>query len=181
MSEFELQPTLTGKLVELRPLRLEDFSEVFKAASDPSIWEQHPEPNRYKREVFQKFFDGAMESRGAFAVIERKSGKIIGSSRYYDYDPTRREIVIGYSFLEREFWGKGYNREMKSMMLDHAFRFVDRVRFEVGETNFRSQKALRNIGAEMIGKVELPGLDGRMLPCLIFAITKRPAQSLHIK
>src|SRR5262245_50971968 len=113
MSEFELQPTLTGKLVELRPLRNEDFADVFKAASDPLIWEQHPEPDRYKREVFQKFFDGAIASKGAFAVIERESGKIIGSSRYYDYDRTRREVVIGYSFLERAFWGRQYNPEMK--------------------------------------------------------------------
>jgi len=180
MSEFELQPTLTGKLVELRPLRLEDFNELFKAASDPLLWEQHPEPNRYKREVFQKFFDGAMESKGAFAVFERKSGKIIGSSRYYDYDPAKREVVIGYSFLERAFWGRQYNPEMKSLMLDHAFRSVDRVRFEVGEKNFRSQKALRNIGAEMVGKVELPGLDGTMLPCLVFAIT-RAAHSAKLR
>ena len=70
---FELQPTLRGKLVELRPLRPQDFDAVFKAASDPLVWEQHPESTRYKAEVFRRFFDGAIESKGAFAVVDRAS------------------------------------------------------------------------------------------------------------
>ena len=85
--QFDLQPTLTGKLIELRPLRPSDFDALFAAATDPLIWEQHPENTRYKKEVFQTYFDGAMESKGAFAVIDRKSGKIIGSSRYCALKP----------------------------------------------------------------------------------------------
>lgn len=168
--EFDLQPTLKGKLVELRPLRPQDFDLLFAAASDPLIWEQHPESDRYKREVFQKFFDGAMQSKGAFAVIERASGRIIGSSRYCNLDPSRSEVEIGWTFLERAFWGGTYNREMKSLMLDHAFRFVGRVVFVVGESNLRSQKALEKIGARFLKKAERPAQDGR--PNLIFAITR---------
>src|SRR5206468_1712991 len=94
----------------------------------------------------------AIESKGAFAVIDLKSGRIIGSSRYYHYDPAAREVVIGYTFIERAFWGGSYNRELKSLMFDHAFRFVDRVLFEVGENNIRSQKALEKLGAKFARK-----------------------------
>jgi len=168
--EFDLQPTLKGRLVELRPLTPEDFAALFAAASDPLIWEQHPESDRYKREVFEKFFDGAIQSKGAFAVIERESGRIIGSSRYCNLDPSRSEVEIGWTFLERAFWGGRYNGEMKSLMLDHAFRFVDRVVFVVGESNLRSQRALQKIGARFLKKADRPAQDGK--PNLIFAITR---------
>src|SRR5215470_10291817 len=135
---FDLQPTLRGRLIDVRPLRPEDFEALFSAASDPLIWEQHPESDRYTREVFQKFFDGAIESKGAVAVIDRKSGRVIGTSRYYNFDADEREVEIGFTFLERAYWGGAYNGELKSLMLDHAFEFVDRVAFVVGENNLRS-------------------------------------------
>jgi RimJ/RimL family protein N-acetyltransferase len=173
--EFDLQPTLKGKLIEIRPLTLNDFDALFEAASDPIIWEQHPESDRHKREIFQKFFDGAINSNGGFAIIERKSGRIIGSSRYCNLNSTEREVEIGWTFLERAFWGGSYNRELKSLMLDHAFRFVDRVLFVVGENNVRSQKALGKIGARFLRRAELPAPDGTMRPNLIFVIERDAA------
>lgn len=170
--DFPLQPTLTGDLIELRPLRDDDFEALFKAASDPLIWEQHPESDRYKREVFQKFFDGAMASKGGFAVIERKSGRIIGSSRYCNLNPAEREVEIGWTFLERAFWGGAYNGEMKSLMLANALQFVDRVVFVVGENNLRSQKALKKIGAKFLKTKQTPGPNGAMLNNVVFAITR---------
>jgi N-acetyltransferase len=170
--EFELQPTLIGKLIELRPLQSEDFEALYQAASDPLIWEQHPESDRYKREVFQGFFDSAMESKGAFAIIERSSGRIIGSSRYWNLDPAEREVEIGWTFLEREFWGGTYNRELKDLMLDHAFRFVDRVLFVVGENNLRSQNALQKIGAKFVRKAQSTSRAGAPKPIVVFEITR---------
>ena len=170
--EFELQPTLQGKLIEIRPLKPQDFEALYKAASDPLIWEQHPDSDRYRPEVFQKFFDGAIESGGAFAVIERKSGRIIGSSRYCNLKPAEREVEIGWTFLERAFWGGAHNRELKSLMLGHAFRFVDRVVFVVGERNLRSQKALEKIGAKFFKKEQRPGSDGTMRQNVVFTITR---------
>lgn len=167
---FELQPTLRGDLVELRPLQRQDFDAVFHAAGDPLIWEQHPESDRYKREVFQKFLDGAMESGGAFAVVDRKSGRIIGSTRYCNLDLSQSEVEIGWTFLERAYWGGAYNGEMKALMLEHAFRFVERVVFVIGETNLRSQKAVEKIGARFLRKAEGAGPDGRAR--LIFAISR---------
>ncbi|PYL52246.1 MAG: GNAT family N-acetyltransferase [Verrucomicrobia bacterium] len=171
--DFDLQPILKGELIELRPLRPQDFDALFSAASDPQIWEQHPESDRYQREVFQRFFDGALESKGAFAIIEHKSERIIGSSRYCNLDLANREVEVGWTFLEREFWGGTYNRELKQLMLDHAFRFVDRVLFVVGEQNFRSQKALEKIGARFLKKAQLPADDGTIKTSLVFAMTAK--------
>jgi RimJ/RimL family protein N-acetyltransferase len=166
--EFDLQPTLQGNLIELRPLAPQDFDALFTAASDPLIWEQHPENDRYKREVFQKYFDSAMESKGAFAIIERTSSRMIGSSRYCNLSPAESEVEIGWTFLERAFWGGAYNRELKTLMLDHAFRFVERVVFVVGEKNFRSQQALRKIGAKFLKKKELSAADDTVSTHLVF-------------
>src|SRR5439155_27046409 len=125
----------------------------------------------YQREVFQKFFDGALESKGAFAIIERKSDRIIGSSRYCNL--INREAEVGWTFLEREFWGGTYNRELKQLMLEHAFRFVDRVVFVVSEQNFRSQKALAKIGASFLKKTQLPADDGTIKTNVLFVITAK--------
>jgi N-acetyltransferase len=169
---FDLQPTLKGELIELRPLQPDDFDALFSAASDPLIWEQHPENDRYQRDVFQKYFDGALESKGAFAIIDRKSGRIIGSSRYCNLDPENSEVEVGWTFLERQFWGGTYNCELKRLMLDHAFRFVDRVLFVVGERNLRSQKALEKIGARFLKKVQSLARDRAPTPSVVFVITR---------
>jgi RimJ/RimL family protein N-acetyltransferase len=150
---FDLQPHLKGKLIELRPLTSEDWDNLFAVASDPLIWEQHPESDRYKEDVFKVFFREALESGGAFVVIDAKTQQIIGSTRFYGYDPQKSEIEIGWTFLARKYWGGEYNAEMKRLLLDHAFRFVESVVFLVGEKNFRSQKAMEKIGATKIGLV----------------------------
>src|SRR5262245_21715827 len=112
MAKFDLQPTLSGELVTLRPLRSDDFETLYAVASDPLIWEQHPESTRYQRDVFQKFFEKALESGGAFVVLETATGRVLGSSRFYDYRPRERDVMIGFTFLARECWGHGHNREM---------------------------------------------------------------------
>jgi RimJ/RimL family protein N-acetyltransferase len=151
---FELQPHLKGELIELRPLAPQDWDNLFAVASDALIWEQHPEGDRYKEEVFKIFFGEALESGGAFVVIDHKTQQIIGSTRFYGYDPAKSEIEIGWTFLARKYWGGRYNREMKSLMLVHAFKFVENVVFYVGEKNLRSQKAMEKIGATRNGLVK---------------------------
>ena len=170
---FDLQPTLKGDLIELRPLAAQDFDAVFAAARDPLIWEQHPEPDRYERDVFQRYFDSAIASRGAFAIVERTSGRIIGCSRYCNLKLAEREVEIGWTFLERAFWGGTYNRELKSLMVEHALRFVDRVVFVVGERNVRSQKALEKIGAKPLKRVQSSGPDETEAVHLVFAIVRQ--------
>jgi RimJ/RimL family protein N-acetyltransferase len=147
---FELQPTLTGELIELRPLREADFDALFAVASDPLIWEQHPEPDRCTEPVFRRFFRGAIDSGGAFLAIDRGDGRVIGSSRFAEYDEAKSEIEIGWTFLARSHWGGEYNGEMKRLMLAHALRFVRRVLFRVGPHNHRSLRALEKIGARYV-------------------------------
>jgi RimJ/RimL family protein N-acetyltransferase len=149
--QFDLQPVLTGKLVTLRPLRPEDWPELFAVASDPLVWEQHPASDRCQEHVFRGFFREALESGGALVVLDAADGRIIGSSRFNRYNQEQSEIEIGWTFLARSHWGGAHNGEMKSLMLGHAFRFVTTVVFYVGQTNMRSQKALEEIGAIRVG------------------------------
>ena len=135
----------------LRPLRLEDYSALFAVASDPLIWEQHPANDRYKEEVFKEFFREAMDSGGALIATDSKTGRVIGSSRFHGYDREVSEIEIGWTFLARSHWGGTYNREMKQLMLRHAFQFVQSVVFLVGPQNLRSQKAVEKIGGVRVG------------------------------
>jgi RimJ/RimL family protein N-acetyltransferase len=148
---FDLQPRLQGELLELRPLCPEDYPALYAVASDPLIWEQHPSKDRCQPEGFTAFFREALESRGALIAIDRKDGRVIGSSRFHGYDEAKSEVEIGWTFLARSHWGGTYNREMKHLMLRHAFRFVNSVIFVIGPHNLRSQRAVEKIGAVRVG------------------------------
>jgi N-acetyltransferase len=148
---FEFQPTLNGVLIELRPLRGDDADDLFAAASDPLIWEQHTARDRYKPEVFGAFFSESLASGGALTALDRRNGKIIGSSRFHGYNEQASEVEIGWTFLARAYWGGKYNGEMKQLMLRHAFQFVQRVVFLIGPQNVRSQKAIEKLGAVRVG------------------------------
>ena len=148
---FDFQPTLKGELLELKPLRAEDFDDLYAVASDPLIWEQHPIKDRYKEEVFNEFFREALESGGALIAIDSRNGRVIGSSRFHGYDKDKSEIEIGWTFLARSHWGGIYNREMKQLMLRHAFKFVSNVIFLIDPQNVRSQRAMEKIGGVLVG------------------------------
>src|SRR5471030_497497 len=132
---FDLQPTLEGERLRLRPLRPDDLDALFAVASDPLIWEQHPVRDRYTEDVFRGFFREALESGGALIAVDARDGRIVGSSRFNGYDQAKSEIEIGWTFLARSHWGGLYNQEMKRLMLRHAFRFVKSVIFLVGPQN----------------------------------------------
>lgn len=144
----DLQPTLTGTTLLLRPLSTTDFDGLYTAAADPLLWAQHPESNRHEKPVFQRFFDGALASGGALTAIERASNRIIGTSRYRWEEAEPEALEIGWTFVERSQWGTGANKEMKRLMLDHAFRLVDIVIFRIGSENWRSRRAVEKIGGE---------------------------------
>ena len=149
---FELQPHLEDSLIRLRPLRETDFESLYATASDPLIWEQHPNRNRYQRPVFETYFRGAMESGGALLILDRATDQVLGSSRFYDFNEAARTICIGYTFLARSHWGRGYNEHLKSLMLEHAWGFVDAALFHVGAQNQRSRRAMEKLGATLIGE-----------------------------
>jgi N-acetyltransferase len=165
---FDAQPVLQGERLELRPLRAEDWQALYAVASDWLIWEQHPARNRYEIEVFRTFFDEALAGGGALVVIDRANGLIVGSSRFHGYDEAKSEVEIGWTFLARLYWGGVYNGEMKRLMLEHAFRFVDSVIFVIGPQNLRSQKAVLKLGAVRTDETA-PGSGG---DSLVFRLTK---------
>jgi len=165
---FDQQPTLSGSLLILRPLRPEDWAGLFAVASDPLLWAQHPDSDRYKEDVFRHFFADALNSGGALIAIERASGEIVGSSRYHGFDAEGRVVEIGWSFLTRRCWGGRYNGEMKRLMLDHAFKAVERVLFIIGPENHRSRRAVEKVGGVYIGV--RPDAQGRER--VVYELTK---------
>lgn len=148
---FDLQPILEGERLSLRPLRPEDFLDLYAVASDPLIWEQHPNKDRHTEVVFREFFREALESGGALIAVDSRDGRVIGSSRFHGYDGGKSEIEIGWTFLARSHWGGVYNGEMKRLMLRHAFRFVKSVIFLIGPQNVRSQRAIEKVGGVRAG------------------------------
>ena len=163
----ELQPTLRGTLIELRPLHADDWPALYAVASDPLVWAQHPASDRYQEDVFREFFRIALESQAALIAIDLQNGQVIGCTRYHGYDEAAREIEIGWSFLACSHWGGRYNGEMKQLMLQHAFQFVDRVVFVIGPHNLRSRRAIERIGGALIGPRVVRGQEN-----VIYCIAK---------
>jgi RimJ/RimL family protein N-acetyltransferase len=172
MSTADFQPTLVGKTVIVRPVQPGDWPAMFKAASDPLIWELHPAKDRYTEPVFKAFFDAALASKMAFAFLDRATGEIIGSSRYHNHDAALGEIEIGWTFLTRAYWGGRTNLEIKRLMIDHAFTFVETVVFWVGETNWRSQRAMEKIGGVRRSGVHVRAANGTDHQHVVFEIKK---------
>ncbi len=153
--KFSVQIFLENEKYQLIPLQQGDFESLFEVASDPKVWEQHPNKDRYRREVFENFFKGAIESRGAFKIVDRSTGEVLGSTRFYDYDEENNSIFIGYTFYGTKSWGKKINPQVKKLMLDYIFQFVETVYFHVGKDNMGSRTAMERLGAESLGEHEV--------------------------
>ena len=152
---FEIPAVLENDRVMLHLIGEEDFEELYAVASDPLIWEQHPNRDRWKKEVFRNFFEGALATGSAYRIVDKASNKTAGCTRFYDYDEKSDTIHVGYTFYGRDWWGTGLNRSAKKLMLDYAFRYVERVCFHIGATNIRSQVAIMRLGARKTGELEI--------------------------
>lgn len=172
-SNFDLQPTLEEGIIILRPLKEEDFEDLYAVACDPLIWEQHPSNDRYRRDVFELFFKDGMASGGAFAVIDKKTGQLIGSTRFHRVKEAENAIEIGWTFLARKYWGGHYNQAMKRLLMEYAFQFVDDILFYIGQGNFRSQKAIEKIGGKRISELNGVALEARAHASVIYRISKK--------
>lgn len=141
-------PVMQGENLILRPLVQEDSEALYQAASDPLIWEQHPDPERYKRAQFDKnFLQGALACGSSLVIIDKRTQQIVGCSRFYDWDARSAEVAIGYTFLARSHWGGTTNRELKTLMMDFAFNRAKKIWFHIGKDNWRSRKGTEKIGA----------------------------------
>lgn len=169
--KFDIQPFLENETVTLNPLLEQDFEVLYEVAADPKIWEQHPNKDRWKEDVFQNFFKGALQSRGAFKIIDKATGNVAGSTRIYDYDEQESSILIGYTFYATRYWGKGINSSVKKMMLDYLFQFVSKVYFHIGADNIRSQTAIGRLGAQKIAEQEVTYFGELPKLNFVYAIT----------
>ncbi len=152
---FDIQPLLENDKAILIPLQECDFEDLYAVAANPKVWEQHPNKDRWKKDVFRTFFEGAIQSKGAFKIVDKSTGKIAGSTRIYDYNDQDDSILIGYTFYGTEYWGKGLNHSVKVLMLDYLFQFVSHVGFQIGADNVRSQIAISRLGAKKVGEQEV--------------------------
>ena len=170
---MDRQPTLETDRLVLRPLAEADREALYEIASDPAVWEQHPIHDRWRREVFDAFFDEGLASGGALAVVDKRDDGVMGSTRFDKYDADEGGVVeIGWTFLAPRWWGKGINPEMKRAMLAHAFEHVALVEFRVGDTNYRSRNALEAIGAVRTERYELEKYQGKRVVHLVYEIDR---------
>lgn len=169
---MNIQPTLENDKVILFPLKETDFEDVYLVASDPAIWEQHPNKKRWKKDVFRTFFEGAINSNGAFRIVSKSSGETIGSTRFYDYNKEENTILIGYTFFRTNCWGKEYNHSVKELMLDYIFQFVSSVTFHIGAENIRSIISIERLGMKKISEQEVTYFgESPKLNC-VYVVTK---------
>ena len=168
------QPVLEGERLLLRPLRAEDWEALYAVAADRELWAGHPSHDRWQEPVFRTFFDDALAKGGALAIVDKPTGLVIGSSRFQfsDHLAEQGALEIGWSFLARAYWGQGYNAEFKRLMLEHAFRFVDRVVFRVGAENAISRKAMARIGGRLTGETFVEERVGRPVEHVVYEITR---------
>ncbi len=171
---MDRQPVLEGERLLLRPLAPADWDGLFAVASDPQVWAVHPMHDRWRAPVFRVFFEDALEKGGALAAIEKAGGAIVGSSRFQNFDPADGgSVEIGWTFLARALWGRGFNAEMKRLMLGHALACVERVVFRVGEDNVVSRKAMANIGGRLTDRIDLTDTPAGPMRHVIYEIDRK--------
>lgn len=172
MSKLDLQPTLIGTLITLKPVQNDHWEGMFNAASNPNTWAGHVKRDRYEKEIFRTYFNSALSSASAFSIFDNATGKIIGTSRYHEYKSDIGEIEIGWTFIDCEYWGGKYNAELKRLMLQHIFSFLDVVVFWVARDNLRSCAAMQKIGGKLRDGEFSKTDNGQSFPYVVFEIQK---------
>jgi RimJ/RimL family protein N-acetyltransferase len=150
--------TLQGRHVELRPLTLAHAADLLSAAADPQVWNYLPIPQPKSLQDIQALIanadrEVATGTSVTFAIIDARSGKAVGSTRYLDIRPRDRGIEIGWTWLSSDVWRTPINTECKYLLLRHAFEEVSalRVQLKTDERNQRSRAAILRIGASFEG------------------------------
>ena len=147
---MNFKSNLENESISLFQIKEKDFEQLYLVASDPTIWAQHPENDRWKKEKFSIFFIKGLQNRyGFLLIVEKFTNQIIGSTRFYSYDKIDKAIRIGFTFISKKYWGTSINFQVKKIMLNYAFQYLDKVYFDIGANNFRSRKAVEKIGAHL--------------------------------
>ncbi|MBS8264472.1 N-acetyltransferase [Mesobacillus boroniphilus] len=172
--------TLEGKTVKLLPMETGQLDELWQAGQNQSIWEFTSSKVRSKDEM-EKVIEAALAEREKgtqipFTVLEQKTGKIVGSSRYLDISEAHKSLEIGWTWYSPEYWRTSVNTETKLLMLQNAFEKmeVNRVQFCTDSRNVRSQTAIARLGAQREGVLRKHRIisDGYVRDTVIFSILK---------
>jgi RimJ/RimL family protein N-acetyltransferase len=177
VSQF-IQPTLMGKLVELRPLQQDHAALLLQAAADGQLWNMKitvvPGP-----QTVDSYVATALQGRGAgtvmpFVIVRRDTGETVGSTRFWKIDRANRKVEIGHTWLSESVQRSGINTEAKYLLLTHAFEVMEsvRVQFTTDELNEKSRAAILRIGAKQEGIVRHERImpDGRKRNSVRFSI-----------
>lgn len=169
---MDLQPTLENELLTIRPMKNGDLESLYIVAKDPKIWEQHPCKRHLKTE-FEKFFVESIESNGALIITDKLTNEIIGSSKFKVFDGFSNEVESGWTFLSRKYWGGKYNKLVKNLMIEHAFKYVNNIIFYVAKHNIRSQKAVEKMNGQKVSESEYSKLP-KTSPDNVTFVLKKP-------
>ncbi|WP_347219927.1 GNAT family N-acetyltransferase [Chryseobacterium sp.] len=148
---------LEGAHVELIPLEQEHFEELYAAASDKDLWTLIPTDGSDKT-IFYKNYEFALSEREhgnqyPFIIRDKKTRKLIGSTRFFEIYPADRKLEIGWTWITKDFWGTSVNLECKLLLLTYCFEVLktNRVQLKTKDNNFRSRKAIEKIGGVFEG------------------------------
>ena len=149
---------LEGSLVTLDPLEPRHEDGLFEAAQDPRIWRYMPVDASGTREDFHLWLQTALAeteagNEVAFATLDARTGRPMGSTRYLALRPAHRGLEIGWTWLAPPLWRTGANVEAKLLMLEHAFERLGclRVEFKTDARNEISRAALAALPARFEG------------------------------
>ena len=172
------QPILTGERVELRPLASSDRQALLDAAADGQLWNLKvtvvPGPD-----TIDAYLDTALQGRAAgtvmpFTIVDRASGRVIGSTRFWKIDRKHRKLEIGHTWLSASAQRTRANTEAKWLLLGYAFDVLQcvRVQFTTDELNEKSRAAILRLGAKQEGIVRHERImpDGRKRNSVRFSI-----------
>ena len=153
----DLATRLEGSIVVLEPLGEEHAESLWQAAQAAEIWDWLAHITN-SREYFDAWLGASLQKaasgeEGPFATRDRRSGDVIGTSRYLNVRPYDHVVEIGWTWLTPSAWGTGANVEAKLLMLEHAFEALDcvRVEFKTDARNARSRAALDALPAQFEG------------------------------
>jgi len=158
MLNFKEAYILENEVALLRPLESGDFDELlYFSLNEPEIWTYTSQPANGK-ENLTKYLNNALAGREKkdaypFAVIDKRVNKVVGSTRFYDYQQKHKTTQLGYTWYGKEFQGTGLNKNCKYLMLKFAFEklVLERVEFRADSRNERSIAAMKSIGCTVEG------------------------------
>jgi RimJ/RimL family protein N-acetyltransferase len=171
---------LEGQHARLEPLAALHAPDLFAAAQDDSVWLYMPIPRPRAPADMERMIDDALsaQDRGEqlpFAILERASGRAIGSTRYLDLRLAHRGLEIGWTWITPAFQRSAINTECKLLLLTHAFETLGclRVQLKTDARNLRSQAAIERLGATKEGVLRKHYVlwDGYVRDSVMYSIT----------